>query len=321
MLRMAIVLTVAASAGADELNVLFYGNSYTRVNDELGYAGSDGVPDFITFMAEAGELTPMNAVNACINGASFLTHVNANTAVIAEGLEPGETWDVVVLQGHSLNATHLGNLPSFLLRGQELFGLVHDHSPDVTGVLFQTWARGPGHVVYPGGFDDPQEMHNEIRGNYMLLESNIDEAYNDAANLSAVGDGFAVLDWATDLYHPDLSHPSPRGTLLASMIIFSTIYGVDAAELDVDFGGDSNLAMRLDVLNLTEEDWAELAGAAAQVGCEADCNGDGRMNILDFVCFQQQWQAKAGAGDCDANGEFDILDFVCYQNLFSAGCP
>jgi hypothetical protein len=55
--------------------------------------------------------------------------------------------------------------------------------------------------------------------------------------------------------------------------------------------------------------------------CVADCNDDGALNILDFVCFQAAWQAQAELGDCDGNGVYDILDFVCFQGLFQAGCP
>ena len=55
--------------------------------------------------------------------------------------------------------------------------------------------------------------------------------------------------------------------------------------------------------------------------CAADCDGNGALNILDFVCFQGEFQAQSDAGDCDGNGLFNILDFVCYQGLFVAGCP
>ena len=54
--------------------------------------------------------------------------------------------------------------------------------------------------------------------------------------------------------------------------------------------------------------------------CAADLNGDGNLNILDFVAFQQLWEDHDPAGDCDASGTFNILDFVCYQQLFTAGC-
>jgi hypothetical protein len=45
-------------------------------------------------------------------------------------------------------------------------------------------------------------------------------------------------------------------------------------------------------------------------GCLADANADGVLNILDFVAFQQLWQAADQCADCDFNGAFNILDFV-----------
>jgi hypothetical protein len=56
-------------------------------------------------------------------------------------------------------------------------------------------------------------------------------------------------------------------------------------------------------------------------GCAADFNGDGALNILDFVAFQGAFVQMDPAADCDGNGLFNILDFVCYQALFQEGCP
>jgi hypothetical protein len=55
-------------------------------------------------------------------------------------------------------------------------------------------------------------------------------------------------------------------------------------------------------------------GAAFAGDCPGDCNGDGVANILDFVCFQNEWQGQTALGDCDGNGDYNILDFVCFQN-------
>jgi len=54
--------------------------------------------------------------------------------------------------------------------------------------------------------------------------------------------------------------------------------------------------------------------------CIADCDDNGVLNILDFVCFQNEWQNQTDKGDCDGNGTYNILDFVCFQNEFVAGC-
>ena len=54
-------------------------------------------------------------------------------------------------------------------------------------------------------------------------------------------------------------------------------------------------------------------------GPSADCDDNGDLNILDFVCFQQEWQAQSEKGDCDGNGLYNILDFVCFQGVFTQG--
>ena len=69
---------------------------------------------------------------------------------------------------------------------------------------------------------------------------------------------------------------------------------------------------------------AGLAAGAYAGDCPGDCNGDGTASILDFVCFQGEWQAQTAAGDCDGNGIYNILDFVCFQAAFqdfqNGGC-
>jgi hypothetical protein len=54
--------------------------------------------------------------------------------------------------------------------------------------------------------------------------------------------------------------------------------------------------------------------------CYADCTGDGALNILDFVCYQQLFQAADPGADCNADGALNILDFVCFQEQFLKGC-
>ena len=52
----------------------------------------------------------------------------------------------------------------------------------------------------------------------------------------------------------------------------------------------------------------------------AECNADGSLDILDFVCFQAEWVAQRKAGDCNNDGEYNVLDFVCYQTVFVKRC-
>ncbi|MCW5756123.1 MAG: hypothetical protein KIT54_02700 [Phycisphaeraceae bacterium] len=54
--------------------------------------------------------------------------------------------------------------------------------------------------------------------------------------------------------------------------------------------------------------------------CYADCDGDGDLNIFDFLCFQNKFAVRDLAADCDLDGRFTIFDFLCFQNRFSRGC-
>jgi len=55
--------------------------------------------------------------------------------------------------------------------------------------------------------------------------------------------------------------------------------------------------------------------------CAADVNGDGELDVLDFVAFQKLFVDEDPAADCDGNATLNVLDFVCFQLQFTAGCP
>jgi len=54
--------------------------------------------------------------------------------------------------------------------------------------------------------------------------------------------------------------------------------------------------------------------------CFPDCNEDGDLNILDFVCFQALFAAGDLGADCDGSGALNVLDFICFQGEFAKGC-
>jgi hypothetical protein len=54
--------------------------------------------------------------------------------------------------------------------------------------------------------------------------------------------------------------------------------------------------------------------------CEPDINGDGILDLFDFLAFQNLFVAQDPKADFDHNGVFDLFDFLAYQNSFLAGC-
>jgi len=54
--------------------------------------------------------------------------------------------------------------------------------------------------------------------------------------------------------------------------------------------------------------------------CEADMNGDGKLNALDFVAFQGFFIAGDLKADTNGDGMLNVMDFVAFQQLFAQGC-
>ncbi len=54
--------------------------------------------------------------------------------------------------------------------------------------------------------------------------------------------------------------------------------------------------------------------------CRADFDGNGTLDIFDFLAFQNAFGAGDPSADFDSNGTLDIFDFLAFQNEFAAGC-
>ncbi|MCA9278305.1 MAG: hypothetical protein H6815_06570 [Phycisphaeraceae bacterium] len=57
------------------------------------------------------------------------------------------------------------------------------------------------------------------------------------------------------------------------------------------------------------------------VGCYADCDGSGALNIFDYICFGNEYAAGNAYADCDGSGTLNIFDYICFGNEYAAGCP
>lgn len=262
-LAMVAAALLACPVGAQPLNIIFYGNSFT-----FGAGSSRPVDSIFRDIATiAGHERPYT-ISAAVSGQDIEWHVNNNLQRITSSIPPGQNWDYVVMQEHSTKLTraYTGS-PSFPASIEEskttavqLHDAVKQHSPNADPVLYQTWARGPGHAFYTGAnpqFTDPSEMQAEVRAGYDALQSALNEAAGDeVALLAPVGDAWEEANY-DNLHSGDLWHAQNRGSLLAALVIYGTIYG-DLTTSDID------LTQRrvLSSLNLTEEDAAFLTAAA-----------------------------------------------------------
>jgi uncharacterized membrane protein len=54
--------------------------------------------------------------------------------------------------------------------------------------------------------------------------------------------------------------------------------------------------------------------------CRPDVNGDGTVNVADFLAFLQLYSAADNRADFDNNGSVNVADFLAFLALFAAGC-
>jgi hypothetical protein len=112
-----------------------------------------------------------------------------------------------------------------------------------------------------------------------------------------------------------------------------TAEGVLVGEERFDTGSHSDVSVAFELDGQNNAYWAgtvwtddQLANAAlfkaVQSGapCAPDLDGNGALDLFDFLAFTNLFNAQDPGADMDNNGAFDLFDFLAYVNLFNAGC-
>jgi hypothetical protein len=60
--------------------------------------------------------------------------------------------------------------------------------------------------------------------------------------------------------------------------------------------------------------------ASGEAVCLADFDGNGVLDLFDFLEFQNAFAGQDPAGDFNGDGEYNLFDFLAYLNAFDAGC-
>jgi hypothetical protein len=216
--------------------LLFFGNSFS-----IG----DNVPGRVAALAVLdGQPAPLVAADL-MGGKDLAYHigeVDANAAANVDSplLSGGDTWDDVIMQGYSTEATHLRDTMAFRTNALALYRRVKDHASGkgagVRPVLFQTWARAPGHSFYPASFPTPAAMQHEIRTNYQAAAESILAAEPAAdVRIAPVGDAFERGGFSpVRLYAADLYHAGNLGPALAALVLYKTLYGTTVTNIPYD---------------------------------------------------------------------------------------
>lgn len=55
--------------------------------------------------------------------------------------------------------------------------------------------------------------------------------------------------------------------------------------------------------------------------CPADCDASGSLNVVDYICFINDYAARRPYANAQPDAVFNIQDFVAFMARYAAGCP
>jgi len=217
-LALACAVASVAHAGAhDPRSILFFGNSFSQ--------SGPGVDELVRRLAVAAGHAEPHVFGLFVGGKDLRWHHANATSIIASQIPAGETWDHVVLQGHSLRPTSHpteGDPARFRTAALGLFEATLYHSPGAEAVLFETWARAPGHAFYPDLWPEPAAMQAELRAGYARAAHELSTL--GPAEVAPVGSAFEAGAFDTALYADDLWHARNQGALVTGLTLYGSIY-------------------------------------------------------------------------------------------------
>jgi hypothetical protein len=183
--------------------ILFIGNSFTYYNNSLH--------NRLLGLARAGKKNVVASRALTLSGAKLVEHSAALPSIVRSN-----DWDVVILQGHSLEAIRKDEIAPFWQTVRQFDKDIREAGAET--VLFMTWAY-EGHPEYTETLDR----------NYTLIGNEL------GILVVPVGLAFAV---ANERY-PEIAlriadgrHPTLAGTYLAACTFYSALFRESPVGLD-----------------------------------------------------------------------------------------
>ena len=181
------------------MHVLWLGNSFVFYNN--------GLHGHVSYLAEAAD--PARAADYVARSLTISGGLLTEHRFGINGMLQSRPWDVVVLQGGSMEALDPATAPAFFTYARRYIKKIR--AVGAMPVLFMTWA-----------YADRPEMTEQLCGVYTTL-ANKTQSF-------VVPAGLAFADALRNkpdlqLYTDDLKHPSLAGSYLAACTFYGAMYG------------------------------------------------------------------------------------------------
>lgn len=179
---------------ADEVQVLFIGNSLTAGND---------LPKMVAELAKAGKQRPLRYQREVPGGRTLEKHWQDGKAL---AMIQSRHWDFVVLQEQS--QAPLLKRDSMFEHGKKFDGEIQKRGAKT--ILYMTWA-----------------LLNKPDDQAAISKAYLDLSRELKARMAPVGDAWQAALQADPkllLHSKDQKHPTPAGTYLAACVFYAAIY-------------------------------------------------------------------------------------------------
>ncbi len=204
-----ILITALSHSTAQQMRVLFVGNSYTHYNN---------MPKMFHDIAESKNIKMDVHMSA---KSSHTFHMHSERMDLYQDIK-SQKWDYVVLQGFSRElATSYATIDTAVVPYvQRIVDSIYSNNPCTNILLYETWG-------YEKGFPE-----DSVNMNYQIMSDHIHQGY---LYLSQKFD-FPIVPvgkvWETvkennpsiNLYNEDLQHPSKYGSYLAACSFYAAIF-------------------------------------------------------------------------------------------------
>ncbi len=202
-----------------EYSILFIGNSYTFYND---------MPEeiFAPLSEAAGYSFKVKSITApSWTMAGWADPEDENGKLLYTELAENK-YDYIVIQDQSTQP--LKDIGRFYDGVRSVTKMARENG--AVPLFYCTWGRHDGHAVLENYGVTTESMTWKVAAAYKAIGEELGVA---VANVGmAFFDVYTSGERGCDIYHNDLSHPSPKGSYLAAMTIFAELTGVDPTTVD-----------------------------------------------------------------------------------------
>ncbi len=116
------------------------------------------------------------------------------------------------------------------------------------------------------------------------------------------------------------SHQSGRGCIAYEFSSDTIWYVTNGSDMITQYGKDGAVLQTLSVPGLASNNWGAEFAMRGGDECYPDFDGNGDLDLFDFLAYVNAFNGGGSDADCDENGGLDLFDFLCFVNAFNAGC-